>query len=418
MAKLKINFKHLLIFLAIIGPGIITASVDNDAGGITTYSVAGASFGYAMLWTLIPITVILIMVQEMCARMGVVTGKGLADLIRENFGVKITFFIMIGLLIANIATTVSEYAGIAAAGQIFGINKLILVPICAIVIFFLILKANYKTLEKIFLVMCLFYVAYIISGFMAKPDWSQVMTQFVTPSFNFSSGYILILIAVIGTTVTPWMQFYLQAAIAEKGVKPEEYKYCKADVITGCLITDIISFFIIVATAATLFTAGIHIETAADAAIALQPLAGQYAASLFAFGLFVAGIFGAFILPLATAFYVCEGLGFESGVNKKFKEAPQFYVLLGFLILVPALVIMLLNTPLIEIMIASQVINGILLPFVLIAILLLVNNKKIMGNYVNKKWYNAVAWGVSAILILLTIALVITTFFPFLFKGV
>lgn len=415
MAKFKINFKNILLLFAIIGPGIITASVDNDAGGITTYSVAGASFGYALLWTLIPITFILIMIQEMCARMGVVTGKGLADLIRENFGVKITFFIMIGLLIANIATTVAEYAGIAAAGQIFGVNKLILVPICAIAIFFLVIKANYKTLEKIFLVMCLFYVAYIVSGFMAKPDWGDVMTQFVTPSFNFSSNYIIILIAVIGTTVTPWMQFYLQASVVEKGIKPEEYKYCKIDVITGCLITDIISFFIIVATAATLFTAGIKIDTAADAAIALQPLAGQYAAALFAFGLFVAGVFGAFILPLSTAFYVCEGMGFESGVNKKFKEAPQFYILLGFLILVPALVIMLPNTPLITIMVASQVINGILIPFVLIAMLVLINNKKIMGNYVNSKWYNAVAWSVSAILILLTIALVVTTLFPALF---
>ena len=413
--KFKINFKHIALLLAIIGPGIITASVDNDASGITTYSVAGASFGYALLWTLIPITLILILVQEMSARMGVVTGKGLADLIRENFGVKVTFFIMIGLLIANIATTVAEYAGIAAAGEIFGINKLILVPICAIVIFFLVIKANYKTLEKVFLVMCLFYVAYIFSGFMAKPDWGQVMTQFITPSFSFGSPYIIMLIAIIGTTVTPWMQFYLQSSIAEKGIKIEEYKYCKIDVITGCLITDIISFFIIVATAATLFTAGIQIESAADAALALQPLAGQYAAALFAFGLFVAGVFGAFILPLSTSFYVCEGMGFESGVNKKFKEAPQFYILLGILILIPALVIMLPNTPLIKIMIASQVINGILLPFVLITMLLLINNKKVMGNYVNSKWYNFIAWSVSAILILLTVVLVITTLFPHLF---
>ncbi|MFH1642379.1 MAG: Nramp family divalent metal transporter [Nanoarchaeota archaeon] len=405
----KINWKHVLFILGIIGPGIITATVDNDAGGITTYSVAGAHFGYSMLWILIPITILLVLIQEMVARLGAVTGKGLADLIRENFGVKITFFIMIGLLIANLFVTISEFAGIAVSAELFGLSRYIIVPLVALFVWFLILKLDYKVLEKFFLVMILFYVAYVISGFMTKPDWGPVLKQLVVPQIQFSKGYLFLMIAVIGTTITPWMQFYLQSSIVEKGITKKEYKYSRWDVIIGSITTDIVSFFIIVTCAAVLFTQGIRIESAIDAASALQPLAGQYASILFALGFFGAALFGAFILPLATSFYVCEAFGWESGVNKKFKDAKNFYIMLSLMIFISAFLILLPKLNLLKIMLFAQFINGIILPVVLIVILKLVNNKELMGDYKNSTTLNIIAWTGCILIIAVTVMMLATT---------
>ncbi|MFH2028557.1 MAG: Nramp family divalent metal transporter [Nanoarchaeota archaeon] len=406
----KFSWKKIAFILSIIGPGIITSAVDNDAGGIATYSIAGAHFGYSLLWTLIPITILLIIVQEMVARMGAVTGKGLADLIRENFGIKITFFIMIGLIIANLFITVSEFAGIAAAGQIFGLSKYILVPLAALLVWFLILKLNYKVLERVFLFLVLFYIAYIVSGFMTKPDWGTVLKELVVPHIQFTQPYFFLLIAIIGTTITPWMQFYLQSAIVEKGIRKAEYKYSKWDVIIGSITTDVVSFFIIITCAAVLFTNNIRIEGAANAAYALQPLAGQYASLLFMLGFFCAALFGAFILPLSTSFYVCEAFGWESGVNKKFKDAKNFYTLLGLIIFISAAIILIPKINLFSIILLSQFINGIILPAILIAILILVNKKSLMGDYVNNRWYNAIAWTGCVLVMLCTIIMLGTTF--------
>ena len=405
----KLNWKHILFILGLMGPGIITASVDNDAGGITSYSVAGAHFGYTMLWSLIPITILLIIVQEMVARIGAVTGKGLADLIRENFGVKITFFIMIGLLLANLFVTISEFAGVAASGELFGISRYILVPLVALVVLFLTIKLNYKVLEKVFLFLILFYLSYIISGFMAKPQWGIVLKQLVTPQIYFNKAYLFILIAVIGTTITPWMQFYLQSSIVEKGIRKKEYKYARWDVIIGSTTTDIVTFFIIVTSAAVLFTHGIRIENAVDAAKALQPLAGNYASLLFAIGFFGASLFGAFVIPISTAFYVSEAFGWESGLNKKFRDAKNFYIMLALMILVSAAVILIPNINLIYMMLLSQFINGIILPVILIVILKLVNNKKLMGEYRNNKLFNIISWGGCILIIAVTIMMLITT---------
>jgi Mn2+/Fe2+ NRAMP family transporter len=411
----KLSRKRLLLFLAVLGPGLITANVDNDAGGITTYSVAGAEFGYSILWTLIPITILLVIVQEMCARMGAVTGKGLADLIRESFGIKITFLIMLGLLVANFATTVSEFAGIAAAGEIFGLSRYILVPLCAVIVVALILRSNYRFLERILLLMIVFYVSYIASGMMANPNWSEVAMHVVTPSFIFTSAYLVVLIGVIGTTITPWMQFYLQSSIVEKGIRSQDYKYSRVEVMLGCIMTDVVSFFIIVACAATLFTSGIAIGSASDAALALGPLAGHFAETLFALGLFGAGLFGAFILPLATAFYVCEAFGWESGVNKKFSEARQFYSVIGAMVAFSVIVILIPGMPLIQLMLTSQVINGLVLPVILVAIVKIINNDRIMGDYVNSRFYNVIVAGATGMLIILSGLLVVTTFWPGIF---
>lgn len=406
------RFDNIFFWLAIIGPGIITANVDNDAGGITTYSLAGALYGYSLLWTLIPITLALIVVQEMVARMGTVTGKGLADLIREKFGVKTTFYLMMGVLIANLANTVGEFAGVAAAGEVFGISKYISVPLCALLVWWLVAKGTYKTVEKVFLTACVFYVAYIISGVMEKPPWTEVLQITVTPSFSFQPSYITMVIGIVGTTIAPWMQFYLQSSIVEKGIGVKDYKYSRLDVVIGCFVTDIVAWFIIVACAATLFQHHIQIETAKDAAIALRPLAGKYAASLFAFGLFNASVFAASFLPLSTAYSICEGMGLESGVNKAPAEAPWFYGLYFGLIFLGAGIVLFPNAPLIMMMYLSQVANGILLPFVLIYIQLLINDRRLMGNFVNSRWYNITAWITTWVMVGLTIMLVVTTIFP------
>jgi len=406
---------QFFILLSVIGPGLITAIVDNDTGGITTYSIAGAQFGYALLWLLIPILLVLIIIQEMSARMGVVTGKGLSDLIRERFGLRVTFYTMIVLIVVNFANVISEFAGIAAGGEIFGISKFILVPLCSILIWYIIVKGNYKSVERIFLVVCIFYVAYVISGLMAKPDWGQILHESVRPHISFSTAYIMLVVGLIGTTIAPWMQFYLQSSIVEKGIKIEEYKYSKLDVIVGSFGTVIIALFIIIATAATIFASGqgAMIKDAADAARALVPLAGQYAAYLFAFGLFNAGLFSAAILPISTSYSVCEGLGWETGVNKGFKEAPQFYTIFTALIVFGAAIILLIpNHLLIMVMYLSQVLNGLLLPAILIMMLLLINNKKIMGKHVNKPVMNVVSWAVGGILIVLSLIMIVMTVWP------
>jgi Mn2+/Fe2+ NRAMP family transporter len=404
------RWKRLVIFLSILGPGIITANVDNDAGGIATYSIAGAHFGYSMLWSLIPITIALIVVQEMSARMGAVTGKGLAELIRENYGVKITFWLMLFLFLTDLGNTAAEFAGWAASNELFGINKYISVPIGALVVWLLVVKGSYRVVEKIFLVICLVYLVYIPAAFMAKPDWGQVARETLVPSFHFNTVYIVTLIGVVGTTIAPWMQFYLQSAVVEKGIGKEDYWASRLDVIFGCFMTDIIALFIIVACGATLYKTGIRIESAKDAAISLAPIAGKYASVLFAVGLANASLFSASILPLATAYYICEGMGWESGVNKTFKDAPQFMWLYTFLIAIGALIVLFPNAPLIPIMWISQVINGVMLPFVLIFMLFLIKREDLMGEYTNSKTFNRIAWTTTAIMIALTSMFVVTMF--------
>jgi len=404
------RWKKFLILLSVIGPGIITANVDNDAGGITTYSIAGAHFGYSMVWSLIPITIALIVVQEMSARMGAVTGKGLAELIRENYGVRITFWLMLCLFVTDLGNTAAEFAGWAASNELFGINKYISVPIGAVLVWLLVVKGTYRIVEKIFLIICLVYFVYIPAALLAKPDWADVAIQTIKPSFHFNNAYVVTLIGVVGTTITPWMQFYLQSSVVEKGIKKEDYWASRIDVIVGCFLTDIIAFFIIVACGATLFKAGARIESAQDAAVSLMPLAGKYASILFAIGLANASLFSASILPLATAYYICEGMGWEAGISKTFKEAPQFMWLYTFLIALGALIILIPNAPLIAIMWISQVINGIMLPFVLIFMLSLINRENLMGNYVNSKTFNRIAWATVVIMITMTGIFVVTMF--------
>ena len=412
------RFRHfrtnLLIFLAVLGPGIITANVDNDAGGILTYSQAGAGYGYTLLWTLVPITVALIVVQEMVARMGVVTGKGLADLIREEYGFRTTFILMQMLLLADLGNTISEFAGLASGMEVLGVTRYIAVPLGAILVWLLVVKGTYRFVEKVFLVACVFYVAYPLSCILAHPKWSDAMLATVKPTFQFNSGYLYMLIGLVGTTIAPWMQFYLQSAVVEKGVKLKNYVHSKMDVMVGCVITDVVAFFIIVACAATIYISGRHdIQNAGDAAVALRPLAGRWASWLFAFGLCNASLFSASILPLATAYYVCEGLGVESGINKRVREAPAFYTLYTGLIAIGALAVLLLSEQKqVPIILLSQVINGILLPFVLIFMLRLINREDLMGKYRNTRTFNAIAWVTCVVMIVLTAVLVVSTFFP------
>jgi NRAMP (natural resistance-associated macrophage protein)-like metal ion transporter len=399
---------RILLFFAVVGPGFITANVDNDANGILTYSQAGAQFGNQLLWTLIPVTLALIVIQEIAARMGAVTGKGLSDLIREEFGFRITFFMMLGILALNFGNVVGEFAGIAGSLELFGLSKYITVPVCAVIVWLIVVKGQYKSVEKVFLVASFFYVTYIFAGIFAKPPWMDALIATVRPpgkEIFLQKSYLYMVIGVVGTTIAPWMQFYLQSSIVEKGVTRRQYKASRLDVITGCIFTDVVAWFIIVACAATLFVHGYHdIATAKDAAEALHPLAGDYAYILFAVGLFNASLFAASILPLSTAYTVCEGLGFESGVGKKFREAPVFYWLYTILIVAGAGVILIPNLPLVKIAIFSQVLNGIAIPPVLIFMLLLVNKKELMAEYVNSRAYNIVAWVTTVIMVILSVA--------------
>jgi len=407
----KTFFTQLALFFAILGPGIITGSVDNDAGGITTYSVAGAVYGYSLIWTLIPSFIVLVVIQEMNARMGIVTGKGLADLIRENAGVKITFFIFIGLLIADIGNTTTEFAGVAGSMEVFGMSKYISVPIVAFMVWFLVVKGNYKIAERIFLIFSVSLLMYVVSAIMGKPHWSEIGSSIAHPKMTMDTQGLTIVIGIIGTTIAPWMQFYMQSSVIEKGLKMKHYKYLLIDIIIGCLATVVVAFFIIVACASTLHENGVVIEEAKDAALALKPLAGALASQVFAFGLFIASIFSATILPLATAFYVCEAFGFEAGIDKKWNEAKEFYFLYTGIIILGAAIILLPNAPLILISLWSQVINGMLLPVVLVCMILLVNNKKIMGEYVNKPINNIIGWAAAAILIALSAGLMLLPLF-------
>jgi Mn2+/Fe2+ NRAMP family transporter len=399
---------RILIFFAVVGPGFITANVDNDANGIYTYSAAGAQFGHMLLWTMIPVTVALIVIQEIAARMGAVTGKGLSDLIREEFGFRITFFMMIGILIINFGNVVGEFAGIAGSLELFGLSKYGTVPVCAVIVWLIVVKGQYKSVEKVFLAASFFYVTYIVAGVIAKPAWIDALVATVKPpsaAMFRQQSYLYMVIGVVGTTIAPWMQFYLQSSIVEKGVTRRQYKASQIDVIAGCIFTDIVAWFIIVACAATLYVHGYHnISDAKDAAQALRPLAGDYAYILFAVGLFNASLFAASILPLSTAYTVCEGLGFESGVGKRFNEAPVFYWLYTILIVAGAGVILIPNLPLVKISILSQVVNGIAVPPVLIFMLLLVNKKELMGEYVNSRLYNVVAWITTVVMTALSIA--------------
>jgi len=404
-------WRNILLFLAVLGPGIITGSVDNDAGGITTYSVAGALYGYNLLWTMIPALIVLIVVQEMNARMGIVSGKGLADLIRETAGVKITFFIFVGLLIADIGNTTTEFAGVAGSMQVFNISKYISVPIASILVWWLVVKGTYKFSERIFLIFSAFLLVYVVSALMGKPHWHDIGQAMIKPDIQYNKEYLTIVIGIIGTTIAPWMQFYMQSAVIEKGLKIADYKFTLMDVIIGSIITVVVAFFIIIACASTLHVNGIKIEEAKDAAMALKPIAGSLASVTFAFGLFIASIFSATILPVATAFYVCEAFGWEAGVDKKWKEAPQFYWLFTSIILIGAAIILIPNAPLILITLWSQVANGVLLPVVLVCMILIVNNKEVMGKYVNNRFQNIFGWTTISILIGLTLALFVSSFF-------
>ena len=397
---------HLAVFFAVVGPGFITAVVDNDSGGIFTYSAAGARYGYLPLWTLLPITVVLIITQEMCSRMGAVTGKGLSDLIREEFGLRITFLLMAVLVLANMTNVMAEFAGVASSLELFHISRYVSVPLAAFAVWFLVVKGSYASVEKIFLFACVFYVTYVISGFLVKPDWKEAALYSVKPVLLFEPGYIYMLIGMVGTTIAPWMQFYLQAAVVEKGVTAKEYKKSRIEVIVGCFMTSVIAFFIIVACAGAIYSVRPRdIQDASEAALGLKPF-GEYAFLLFSAGLFNASIFAACILPLSTAYSVCEGLGFEAGVNKRMKDAPIFYSLYTLLIVAGAGVVLIPSFPLVQMILLSQVLNGILLPFVLIFMVLLINKVDIMGEWTNSRGFNIVSWATVVIMIGLTLALV------------
>lgn len=404
--------RRLIAYLAILGPGMIAASAGNDAGGIATFASVGAEQGYRLLWILIPLTISLGMVQEMCARMGAVTGKGLADLIRERFGVRWTAFVMFALLIANGGVTVSEFVGIAAATELFGVPRFLSVPISAIAIWWLVVKSSYQRVERAFLLMSLVFLGYIVSAFLAKPDWSQVAVGLVKPTFSFEHAYLFTLVAVIGTTISPYMQVYVQSSVVEKGVTTEDYAKTRMDVWIGTILAILVVFFIVVSTAATLHKHGLHIESAADAARALKPLAGPYAEKLFAVGLFGASMLAAGVLPLATAYSISEALGFEKGVSRSFREAPTFLGVFTFLVAVGAAIAVIPNLPLIRVLLVTQVINGLLLPIILFAILRLVNDRDLMGTHVNGLIYNTGAWITAIIVTALSLTLILTTIFP------
>lgn len=398
---------RIFLFLAVLGPGFITANVDNDSGGILTYSQAGAQYGYTLLWTMLPITIALIVVQEMCARMGVVTGKGLSDLIREEFGLRLTFVLMILLVVVNYTNVVTEFIGIAGSLHLFHVSKFISVPLCALLVWFMVVRGSYKSTEKIFLIASVVYIAYIFAGVLSQPDWHDALlaTVKLPPSSVWSDkAYIYMAIGIVGTTIAPWMQFYLQSSIVEKGIRVKDYAASRLDVIVGSFFTDIVAWFIVVACAATLFVHGMGaIQVASDAAEAMRPLAGDYAFILFAFGLFNASLFAASILPLSTAYTVCEGLGLESGVDKRFREAPFFYWLYTLLIAGGALAVLVLpDGQLINVAILSQVLNGVLLPVIIILMLLLINRRDLMGEFKNSRLWNLIAWGTSLIVIAMT----------------
>lgn len=406
----NLKYARVLVLLSVIGPGFIAGNAGNDAGGIATYSIVGAREGYGLLWALILITVALAVIQEMSSRMGVVTGKGFGDLVREQFGVKVTLAIMSLFVIANLTVTIAEFAGIAASMELFGINKYLSVPLSAFIVWFVVVKGNFKQVERFLIAISLIYLTYVVSGIMSDPPWKEVARQIVMPAVRMDRDYFLLFITMIGTTITPYMQFYLQSAVVDKGVRIEEYGFAKFDVYAGSIMTVFIAFFIVLATGTILHPAGVVVDSAEAAARALEPLAGNFASHLFAIGLLNASFLAAFVLPLATSYGLSEAFGWESGINKTFREAPQFLGFYTAFIVIGAGVIMLPNAPLIKIMFLSQTINGILLPFVLVIMLKLVNSREIMGEYVNSKRMNIITWTTVAILIILTLLLLVSSF--------
>jgi len=406
-------FLSFIIFLSVMGPGIITANVDNDAGGITTYSLAGSQFGYNLLWTFIPMIIALAVIQEMGVRMGIVSGKGLADLIREKVGIKFTFLMMVALLMANFGNVLAEFSGIAVSAGIFGVPRFVALPVAALFVWLLVVKGNYKSVEKVFLLASSLYLSYIVAGFLAGPDWGLAAQSVLMPQVSLSTAYITMVIGIVGTTIAPWMMFYIQSSVVEKGISLKNLKYSKADAILGAIVVNIVAFFIVLACAATIYTNGIQVNNVADVSNALVPLAGQYASILFAFGFLNASLFAASILPLSTAYYVCESLGFEAGVSKGFREAPVFHGLYLGLIILAVIIIMIPSVPLLNILYLSQVANGLLLPFVLILMLLIINDKRVMGKYINSRLFNFIAIATIVIVMGLSIGLVVTTFTNF-----
>ena len=401
-------FLSFIIFLSVMGPGIITANVDNDAGGITTYSLAGAQFGYNLLWTFIPMIIALAVIQEMGVRMGIVSGKGLADLIREKVGIKFTFLMMVALLLANFGNVLAEFSGIAVSAGIFGIPRLVALPAAALFVWLLVVKGTYKSVEKVFLLASSLYLSYIVAGFLAQPDWGLAAKSVILPQISLSTAYITMVIGIVGTTIAPWMMFYIQSSVVEKGISLKNLKYSKVDAIFGAIVVNIVAFFIVLACAATIHTNGIQVNNVADVSNALVPLAGQYASILFAFGFLNASLFAASILPLSTAYYICESLGFEAGVSKGFKEAPVFHGLYLGLIILAVIIILIPSVPLLTILFLSQVANGLLLPFVLILMLLIINDKRVMGEYVNSKLFNFIAIATVVIVMVLSMGLIAT----------
>ncbi len=394
-----------------MGPGIITANVDNDAGGITTYSLAGSQFGYNLLWLFIPMIIALAVIQEMGVRMGIVSGKGLADLIREKVGIKVTFLMMIALLLANFGNVLAEFSGIAVSAGIFGVPKFFALPVAALFVWLLVVKGTYKSVEKVFLLASSLYLSYIVAGFLAGPDWGLAAKSLFMPHISTSTAYITMVIGLVGTTIAPWMMFYIQSSVVEKGISLKNLKYSKLDAVFGAIVVNIVAFFIVLACAATIYTNGIQVNNVADVSNALVPLAGNYASILFAFGFLNASLFAASILPLSTAYYVCESLGFEAGVSKGFREAPVFHGLYLGLIILAVIIIMLPNVPLLSILYLSQVANGLLLPFVLILMLLIINDKRVMGEYVNSKLFNLISIMTAVVVMGLSVILVLTLIF-------
>jgi Mn2+/Fe2+ NRAMP family transporter len=403
---------RLALLFAVVGPGIITANVDNDAGGITTYSVSGARYGYELLWMMPLVLLALIIVQEMSARLGVVTGKGLADLIRERLGVRITAIILALLLFVNLANTVSEFAGVAASMEIFGVSKYISVPIAAVLVWVLIVKGSYKAVERVFLVASAIFLTYIASGVLANPNWSEVGKAFISPSFHLDVGYVTIFVTIIGTTIAPWMQFYQQSSIVDKGLQVKDYAYERVDVVVGSLFAVIVASFITIACASTIFKSGLSIESAKDAALALGPLAGKYASVLFGLGLLNASLFSAAILPLSTSYTVCEAFGWENSVQRDLKDAPIFFGIYTAFIVIGAAIILLPIQSLIQAMLISQTFNGVLLPVILITMLILINDKRLMGKFKNGRLFNIIAWVTAIVLIVLAAILLVVTFLP------
>ena len=401
---------RLALFALVAGPGIITANVDNDAGGIATYSVAGARFGYKLLWVLLPTGLLLVIVQEMCSRMGVVTGKGLSGLIRERFGLRASFYLMLALVLTNIGNAISNFSGVAAGVELFGLSRYIAVPVGAFLLWRLVVKGTYRTVERVFFVACAFYVTYVISGFLAKPDWGDMLHDSLVPRLEMDARYLYMIVGIIGTTIAPWMQFYQQASVVEKGIPLKHYRYSRLDTIVGGIVVMVVCYFIVLACAATLHRDQVEIQTAADAARALRPIAGQYCAVLFAVGLISASFFGAAILPISTATSVCEAMGWERGVEKRFADAPQYYLIYTFIIAIGAATALIAKErQLIPIMLLSQVVNGVLLPVVVFFMLRITNDRSIMGNYTNGRTFNILAWVGAALVAAMSLAMVVLT---------